>query len=70
MEDGFAKAQELYRNKNKLLASKIKRLGYSFTTSIGNWKDKTEKDTYQRERFLLYLVKRKILKNLSKIFTN
>lgn len=59
MEDGFAKAQELYRNKNKLLASKIKRLGYSFTTSIGNWKDKTEKDTYQREGFFIIFSEKK-----------
>lgn len=53
MEDGFVKAQELQRNKNIQLSNKIKELGYSFTTLSGNWKDKTEKDTYQREKIFV-----------------
>lgn len=53
MTNGFIKAQELYRKKNKLLASKIKKLGYSFTTITANWKDKIEKDTYQKERIFI-----------------
>lgn len=53
MTNGFVKAQELYRNKNKLLSNKIKKLGYSFTTITGNWKDITERNTYQRERIFI-----------------
>ena len=49
LENGLEKAQKLYRQKNKKLARKIKKLGYSYETINGNWKDKNEKDTYQRE---------------------
>ncbi len=53
------KHKSFIETKNKLLASKIKRLGYSFTTSIGNWKDKTEKDTYQKgEVFIIFSEKK------------
>lgn len=31
------------------LQKKIKKLGYSYEPILGNWKDKNEKDTYQRE---------------------
>lgn len=48
MENGFEKIQELYKNKNLQLSKKIKKLGYSYTTIKGYWKDKTEKDTYQQ----------------------
>lgn len=53
LENGFVKAQQLYRNKNIQLSKKIKKLGYSFTTAYGNWKDRTEMDTYQRERIFI-----------------
>ena len=49
MENGFEKAQKLYRNKSIEFSKKIKKLGYSYSTIWGNWKDKTTKDMYQRE---------------------
>ena len=52
-EDGFKKAQKLYQTKNIQLSKKIKKLGYSFTTIDGNWKDKTERDVYQREKIFV-----------------
>lgn len=55
MENGFEKAQKLYRRKSIDLSKKIKKLGYSYSTTWGNWKDKNCKDTYQREYiFVIY----------------
>ncbi len=48
-EQGMQRAQELYRRKDIEFSKKIKKLGYSYETILGNWKDKNEKDTYQRE---------------------
>lgn len=48
-EQGIQKAQEFYRRKAFELSRKIKKLGYSYEPILGNWKDKNEKDTYQRE---------------------
>lgn len=59
MEKGFEKAQRLYRKKNFELAEKIKKLGYSYTTVHGNWKDKNEKDTYQREQIFIIFSEKK-----------
>lgn len=55
MENGFEKAQKFYRRKSIALSKKIKQLGYSYSTTWGNWKDKNTKDTYQREYiFIIY----------------
>lgn len=48
-EQGIQKVQEFYRRKALEFSKKIKKLGYSYEPIIGNWKDKNEKDTYQRE---------------------
>lgn len=53
LNNGFKKAQELYKLKNIQLSKKIKKLGYSFTTVSGNWKDKMERDTYQQENIFI-----------------
>ena len=53
MKNGFEKIQELYRNKNMQLSKKIKKLGYSYTTIKGYWKDKKEKDTYQQNNIFV-----------------
>ncbi len=46
---GFEQAQELYRNKDIKFAKSIKELGYSYSTTCANWKDRSDKDTYQKE---------------------
>ncbi len=46
---GFKETQRFYRNKSMKLAQQIKQLGYSYSRSWCNWKDKNEKDIYQRE---------------------
>lgn len=52
---GLKSTQKFYRNKDLKLAKSIKQMGYSFQVSLCNWKDKTEKDTYQREYvFFIY----------------
>ena len=52
---GFKEAQEFYRNKSFKLAKKIRKLGYSYSITFCNWKDKNTKDTYQREYvFFIY----------------
>ena len=52
---GFKEAQEFYKNKSFKLAQKVRRLGYSYSTTFCNWKDKNTKDTYQREYvFFIY----------------
>lgn len=48
-ENGMQRAQEFYRRKAIEFSKKIKKLGYSYEAILGNWKDKNEKDTYQRE---------------------
>lgn len=48
-EKGFEKVQKFYRKKDEEFSKKIKKLGYSYITVFGNWKDKNEKDTYQRD---------------------
>jgi len=51
----FEKAQKFYRKKSIDLSKRIKQLGYSYSTTLGNWKDKETKDTYQREYvFVIY----------------
>lgn len=51
----FEKAQKFYRRKSIELSKRIKQLGYSYSTTLGNWKDKETKDTYQREYvFVIY----------------
>lgn len=51
----FEKAQKFYRRKNIELSKKIKQLGYSYSTTWANWKDKNTKDTYQKEYvFVIY----------------
>ena len=51
----FEKAQKFYRKKSIELSKRIKQLGYSYSTTLGNWKDKETKDTYQREYvFVIY----------------
>lgn len=51
----FEKAQKFYRTKSIELSKRIKQLGYSYSTTLGNWKDKETKDTYQREYvFVIY----------------
>ncbi len=51
----FEKAQKFYRRKSIELSKRIKQLGYSYSTTWGNWKDKNSKDTYQREYiFVIY----------------
>lgn len=51
----FEKVQKFYRKKSIELSKKIKQLGYSYSTTWGNWKDKETKDTYQREYvFVIY----------------
>lgn len=55
MKNGFEKAQKMYRKRNRELSKKIKNLGYSYSLTLGNWKDNKEKDTYQREYiFVIY----------------
>ncbi len=49
MENGFEKAQKLYRKKSIALSKHLKELGYSYSTTWANWKDKNKHDTYQRE---------------------
>lgn len=52
---GFKETQEFYRNKSFKLAKKIRKLGYSYSITFCNWKDKNTKDTYQREYvFFIY----------------
>ena len=52
---GLKSTQKFYRNKDLKLAKSIKQMGYSFQVSLCNWKDKIEKDTYQREYvFFIY----------------
>lgn len=52
---GLKSTQKFYRNKDLKLAKSIKQMGYSFQVDLCNWKDKTEKDTYQREYvFFIY----------------
>lgn len=52
---GLKSTQKFYRNKDLKLSKSIKQMGYSFQVSLCNWKDKTEKDTYQREYvFFIY----------------
>ncbi len=48
-ENGLEKAQQFYRKKDEELASKIRGLGYSYVAIETNWKDKQQKDTYQRD---------------------
>lgn len=51
----FEKVQKFYRKKSIELSKRIKQLGYSYSTTLGNWKDKETKDTYQREYvFVIY----------------
>lgn len=46
---------DYYKNKNLNFLKDIKKLGYSFEFSKFNWKDKTSKNTYQREYiFIIY----------------
>lgn len=55
MDNGLEKAQKMYRDKSIQLSKMIKKLGYSYSTTFGNWKDKNIKDTYQREYvFMIY----------------
>ncbi len=55
LENGFEKAQKLYRNKDIKLSKSIKSLGYSYSTQLANWKDKNSKITYQKEYvFIIY----------------
>ena len=46
---GFEQAQDLYRTKDINFSKSIKKLGYSYSTTCANWKDKSDKDTYQKE---------------------
>lgn len=48
-ENGLERIQNFYRDKSIKFSKEIKKLGYSYSTIKGNWKDKTEKNTYQRE---------------------
>ncbi len=49
LENGFEKAQKLYRNRDIEFSKSIKKLGYSYSTTYANWKEKSNKDTYQKE---------------------
>jgi len=48
-ENGFKKVQEFYRKKVVDLARRIRKLGYSYVPIKANWKEKKQKDGYQRE---------------------
>lgn len=55
IDNGLEKAQKMYRNKSIQLSKMIKKLGYSYSTTFANWKDKNIRDTYQREYiFIIY----------------
>lgn len=55
IDDGMVKIQKIHRNKSINLSTAIKQLGYSYSTTLCNWKDKNRKDTYQREFvFIVY----------------
>lgn len=49
MENGVNRVFKHYSDKNMKLLKDIKKLGYSCEPIKCNWKDKTLKDTYQRE---------------------
>jgi hypothetical protein len=52
---GLKEVQAFYRDKSIKLAQKIRKLGYSYSKTWCNWKDKNIKDTYQREYvFFIY----------------
>jgi hypothetical protein len=52
---GLKEAQAFYRDKSIRLSQKIRKLGYSYSKTWCNWKDKNTKDTYQREYvFFIY----------------
>ena len=53
IENGIEKIQELCKNKNLQLSKKIKKMGYSYTTIKGFWKDKIEKNTYQQNNIFV-----------------
>lgn len=54
-EDGFKAFIDLHEKKRNELSKKLKKLGYSYEQITGNWKDKNNKDTYQREHiFVVY----------------
>lgn len=48
-ENGLERVQRFYRKKDIELAKQIAKLGYSYEAIEANWKDKNQKDTFQRD---------------------
>lgn len=52
-EEGFEKVQKFYRDRSIEFGNKIRKLGYSYVPITSNWKDKNEKDVFQKEYVFL-----------------